>query len=67
MEETTASNTLSLLRGLVFNGILVYLLPLQWGTDGIWLAMTITEFAVVILSVFCLRAAGRGEMTEAEK
>jgi len=29
--------------------------------------MTISEFAVVILSIICLRAIDREEMTEAEK
>ena len=62
--RTTASNTLALLRGLLFSGTLVYLLPLRWGADGIWWAMAITEFAVVIFSIFCLRAVDRSQMAE---
>ena len=53
--KTYWSNLLALLRGLVFSGILVYLLPLLWGVDGIWWAMALAEFMVAILSVICLR------------
>lgn len=57
--KTYLSNLLALLRGLVFSGILVYLLPLLWGVDGIWWAMALAEFMVVILSVICLRMVDR--------
>lgn len=42
---------LALLRGLLFSGILVYLLPLLWGLDGVWWAMGIAEFLVAILLI----------------
>lgn len=57
--RTKWSNILALLRGLVFSGILVYLLPLWWGIDGVWWAMAVTEFVVVVFSVFCLRTADK--------
>ena len=47
------------MRGLVFSGILVYLLPLWWELDGVWWAMAVTEFAVVVFSVLCLRKADK--------
>lgn len=42
---------LALLRGLLFSGILVYLLPLAWGLDGVWWAMGIAEILVVAILV----------------
>lgn len=42
---------LAMLRGLLFSGILVFLLPLLWGLDGVWWAMGIAEFLVAILLI----------------
>ncbi|WP_418747082.1 polysaccharide biosynthesis C-terminal domain-containing protein [Frisingicoccus sp.] len=60
--RTKWSNILALLRGLIFSGALVYLLPIWWGIDGVWWAMTITEFVVVIFSIICLRTADKAGM-----
>lgn len=57
--RTKWSNILSLLRGLIISGALSYLLPLLWGIDGIWWAMVIAEFVVVIFSIICLSAADK--------
>ncbi len=57
--RTKWSNILSLLRGLIVSGALVYLLPVLWGLDGIWWAMVITELAVVVFAVMCLRKADK--------
>ena len=57
--RTKWSTILALMRGLVFSGILVYLLPLWWELDGVWWAMAVTEFAVVVFSVLCLRKADK--------
>lgn len=57
--RTKWSNILSLLRGLIISGALCYLLPLLWGIDGIWWAMVIAEFVVVIFSIICLSAADK--------
>lgn len=43
-----ASATISFLRTLVFGSSSIIVLPLIWGIDGIWLAITVAE----ILSVF---------------
>lgn len=56
---TKWSNILSLLRGLILSGALVYLLPVLWGIDGVWWAMVITESVVVFFSVICLRKADK--------
>lgn len=57
--KTVQSNILALLRGLIFSGFFVYLFPIRWGVDGIWWAMTITEFLVAVFSIICLIAADR--------
>lgn len=52
--QTTRSVVLSLLRGVVFSGILVYVLPLWWGINGVWWGMVFTEFIVVIIALISL-------------
>lgn len=42
----------SVARGLVVSGILIYLLPLVTGADSIWFAMPITELLVAIYVVY---------------
>ncbi|MEF9954012.1 MAG: MATE family efflux transporter [Clostridium sp.] len=41
---------ISLLRGLVFNGIFVMLLPMILGVNGIWITIVITEFLTLIIA-----------------
>lgn len=57
--KTMQSNILALLRGLIFSAFLVYLLPIWWGINGVWWAMTITEFIVAIFAIICLIAADK--------
>lgn len=57
--RTKWSNILSLLRGLILSGALVYLLPVLWGIDGVWWAMVIAESVVVFFSLMCLRKADK--------
>lgn len=59
--KTNLSSILALLRGLFISGILVYLLPFRWGINGIWWAMAITEFIVVVFSIISLKAVDRIE------
>lgn len=40
--------SVSLLRGLVINGLLVMALPAIFGVNGIWMTMTVTEAAVLL-------------------
>lgn len=44
--KPSTSFIVSVSRGAVISGILIYLLPLIAGADSIWLAMPITEFIV---------------------
>lgn len=53
--NTKMATVLALLRGLIFSGILVYVLPLIWKINGVWWAMVITEFLVVVITLVSLR------------
>ena len=44
----------SVARGLVISGILIYLLPVVIGADSIWFAMPITELLVAIYVIFMM-------------
>lgn len=50
--------TICMLRGLVLNGIFVFLLPMAFGVNGIWAAMTATE-ALTLCAAFVMLRAGR--------
>ncbi len=41
----------SVARGLVISGILIYLLPAVFGGDTIWFAMPVTEFVVAVFVI----------------
>lgn len=46
------SATLSFVRTLVFQVLALYILPLLFGIDGIWLAIVVAEFLSVLLATF---------------
>ena len=50
-----AAFIVSVARGLVFSGILIMVLPALIGADFLWLAMPITEFAVMIYAAEIIR------------
>ncbi|MGN0515835.1 MATE family efflux transporter [Eubacterium sp.] len=52
--KPSTSFIVSVSRGAVISGILIYLLPLIAGADSIWLAMPITEFIVAIFVVIMM-------------
>ena len=47
-----SSLTLTLLRGVILNSVFVFLLPALFGVDGIWLAVTVSEF-ITAFAAFC--------------
>lgn len=47
-----AAFIVSVARGLVISGILIYLLPVVAGADSIWFAMPITEVLVAIYVIY---------------
>ena len=52
--HTRISSVLTLLRGVVVSAILLYLLPLWLGLNGVWWAMVFTECIVTIVTVICI-------------
>ena len=46
-----ASVLVSVLRSLVISGALLYALPLVLGIRGVWLAMPVSEFLVLVLAL----------------
>lgn len=54
-----ASFLVSVSRGLVISGILIFLLPAVWGGRALWLAMPITELIVAVMVCFFIRKYNR--------
>lgn len=50
-----AAFIVSVTRGMVISGILIFLLPVLAGADSIWFAMPITEFVVMIYAAVTMR------------
>lgn len=49
--KPAAAFGISVLRGLVFSGALIYALPALLGSDALWVAMPATELLTAVLSV----------------
>ncbi len=49
---------LSLARGMGFNAVLVFCLPLVWGVTGIWATMPVTELLTLAVGI-CLMKRGK--------
>ena len=49
-----ASMAIGILRSLVVSGLLLYLLPLFWGINGMWLALPISECIVTVVAAVFL-------------
>ncbi len=47
------SALISFLRTLVFQVIMIFLLPAIWGLNGIWLAVVFAELLSIIVSIIC--------------
>ena len=54
----------SVARGFVVSGILIYLLPVVAGADSIWFAMPITELVVAVYVVYEMVKCTRGLKNE---
>lgn len=52
----------SLLRGVVFNGIFVMVLPVAFGVNGIWLAIVATEFLTAIIAFLMMLTEKHGNL-----
>jgi Na+-driven multidrug efflux pump len=49
--KTKISLIISFLRGIIISGMLIFMLPLIFGLNGIWWAMPISEFLVALISI----------------
>lgn len=54
---------ISLSRGLIIGGIMLYVLPLIFGADSIWLATPIAEISVAAVTAVLMIKAQRAETT----
>ena len=53
--RTLTSSILTILRGLMINSILLYVLPvLMGGIEGVWWAMVFTEMIVAVITLLCV-------------
>lgn len=50
--QPKAAFIVSVARGLVVSGIMIYLLPVVAGADALWFAMPITEAIVAVYVVY---------------
>lgn len=57
--RTRISSVLTLLRGVVISAVLLYLLPLWLGLNGVWWAMVLTECSVTAITIILTLTAGR--------
>ncbi len=48
------SALISFLRTLVFQIVMIFVLPIIWGLNGIWLAVVFAEILALIVSIICL-------------
>lgn len=55
MMKPSTAFVLSVSRGAVISGILIYLLPVIAGASGIWFAMPITELVVAVFMAVMMR------------
>ena len=53
--QARVSMAVSLGRGLVLSGILIFLLPVLFGNSALWFTMPIAELAVAIIATICMK------------
>ena len=52
IENAFMSCILSILRGLIFINLLLYVLPKIFLTKGIWMSSSINEFITILFSIY---------------
>lgn len=53
--KSTSSTMIAFLRGIAISTVLVFLLPLWMGADGIWWSVAATELLVLAITIPCLK------------
>ena len=59
LNDGLISALLSFLRTLLFQVVMIFLLPLFLGLEGIWLAIVAAEIMALMVSVFCFKKFGK--------
>ena len=54
VSKANKATTVSMLRGLVLSSVLLYILPLFMGGDGIWWAVTLAEDLAMVIAIIYL-------------
>lgn len=54
VNRSRSSNLLVYLEPLIISPILLFLLPIIWGTNGIWIALPATQIIISIISIYLL-------------
>ena len=54
INKAAMASGISILRGLILNSILLYLLPLVWQSNGIWWAIFAAEYIVGVFAFLYL-------------
>ena len=64
--QPKASMAVSVLRGMVISGLLIYTLPALFGAKALWLAMPVTEAVIAVMVTVLMRRYNRsmGKWTE---
>ena len=45
----------TLLRGVILNSILVFVLPVMFGVNGIWMVVTVSEIVTAIVVLYFMK------------
>lgn len=53
--EPACALIICLLRGMIFNSIFVFVLPMFFDVSGIWMTMAVTEFLTLLVGSFLIR------------
>ncbi len=64
--KPAAAFVVSVARGLVISGVLIMVLPILAGVNSLWLAMPITELAVMCYAAFRMRSCTKALRCEGE-
>ena len=59
LNDGLISALISFLRTLLFQVVMIFLLPALLGLEGIWLAIVAAEFMALAVSVFCFKKFGK--------
>lgn len=59
LNDGLISALISFLRTLLFQVVMIFLLPAMFGLEGIWLAIVVAELMALAVSVFCFKRFGK--------